>query len=309
MVGSRFFKGNNTMFKFLKKHWTEILLGLMFLSGVLIIAYPKTSDMWNQSRQNRSIDTYKESVQNKSQEEKKEMIEKAVQFNKIMQDAGGLFALDQKQKEEYYACLDITGTGIMGYIDIPSINVHLPVYHGTSEEALRSAAGHLEGSSLPVASGGSHSVISGHRGLPSALLFTYLDRLETGDRFSITILDEVFTYKIDDIKTVFPEDVSGLTIENGKDYTTLVTCTPYGVNTHRLLIRGILTDNDEEEKEIIETKDANRIMPKEVFPYFFYPILILILIWFIFSDTQTTDARKALKNLQENAEKRKEGKE
>ena len=185
------------------------------------------------------------------------------------------FKLDEEAYARYESVLDITGTGIMGYVQIPSIHVNLPVYHGTDEAVLQIAAGHIAGSSLPTGGAGTHAVISGHRGLPSARLFTDLDRLVEGDIFMVTVLDRVCTYQIDQIHIVFPEEIADLAIEEGKDYMTLVTCTPYGINTHRMLIRGHRIGTPESGGSVIVTAEAVRVAPVIVFFGIAVPLLFV----------------------------------
>ena len=186
--------------------------------------------------------------------------------------------MSEEQKKQYEQLLNVSGDGIMGYIEIPSINCSLPIYHGTQESVLQIAVGHIEWSSLPVGGASSHCVVSGHRGLPSAKLFTNLDELSKGDTFMLRVLDEVLTYEVDQILIVEPQETGALQIEEGKDYCTLVTCTPYGINTHRLLVRGHRIDNIEEAKTIRVTADAIQIEPLLVAPVVATPILLLLII-------------------------------
>ena len=172
-----------------------------------------------------------------TEEEKDTMLKKADTYNEKLKDVNRPF-LNYAEAGDYNSILDISGTGIMGYVTIEKLGVELPIYHGTSEGVLQVAAGHLEGSSLPVGGEGTHSVLSAHRGLPSARLFTNLDKMEAGDTFTVTVLDRKLTYQVDQIKIVEPQEINDLTIEEGKDYCTLMTCTPYGINSHRLLVRG-----------------------------------------------------------------------
>ncbi|MBQ1188425.1 MAG: class C sortase [Peptococcaceae bacterium] len=186
--------------------------------------------------------------------------------------------LTEEEKEIYEKTLDVSGTGIMGYIEIDSIDVSLPIYHGTEDSVLQIAVGHLDWSSLPVGGAGTHCVMSGHRGLPSAKLFTHLDELVEGDTFVVRVLDEVFTYEVDQILIVEPEDVSALTIEPGNDLCTLVTCTPYGINSHRLLVRGHRIENEVASALVRVTSDAVQIEPVLVAPVLAMPILFVLLV-------------------------------
>lgn len=223
---------------FIKKHLSTILLVLMLVTGLALLLYPSFSNWWNSFHQSRAVSSYTEKVSHIADDEYEQMLGEARRYNEEISLTGIRWQLTDQEKEKYESLLDISGTGIMGYIEIPGIDVLLPVYHGTDENVLQTAVGHLEGTSLPVGGEGSHCVLSGHRGLPSARLFTDLDRLTKGDTFLLNVLDEVLTYEVDQIRIVLPDDLSDLTIEEGRDYCTLVTCTPYGINTHRLLVRG-----------------------------------------------------------------------
>lgn len=200
------------------------------------------------------------------------------------------FALSEEDKGAYDTLLDISGTGVMGYIEIPTINISLPVYHGTEDAVLQIAVGHLEWSSLPVGGEDTHCVLSGHRGLPSAKLFTNLDKLVVGDKFVMRVLDEVLTYEVDQILIVEPTDVSTLMIEAGKDLCTLVTCTPYGINSHQLLVRGHRIENQEEAQAIRVTSDAIQIGPLIVAPAVALPMLLVLLMILLVSGGKTKSA-------------------
>lgn len=217
---------------------SDILLTLMFLGGIGLIAYPTVSNWWNQKHQSRVIVNYENAVNDMDEAAKVKMWKKARRYNQKLSKYGALVSLSKSQKKQYNKLLDITNNGIMGYIEIPVINVSLPIYHGTDEAVLQTAIGHIEGSSLPVGGKSSHCVISGHRGLPSARLFTDLDKMVKGDLFYLQLLDHTLTYEVDSITVIEPTDLGRLRIYEGKDLCTLVTCTPYGINTHRLLVRG-----------------------------------------------------------------------
>lgn len=219
------------------KKKNSIALPLLLIIGLSLLLYPTVSNYWNSMHQSRAIAGYRETVSTLDKAEYDEIWSDALNYNKNINRLN-VSELTDAQRQEYLQQLDVTGNGIMGYIDIPDINCSLPVYHGTSESVLQVAVGHLEGSSLPVGGKGSHCVLSGHRGLPSAKLFTNLDQLKEGDVFFLSILDEQLAYEVDQISVVLPEDVAQLTFVDGQDYCTLVTCTPYGVNSHRLLVRG-----------------------------------------------------------------------
>ena len=219
-------------------HVTTALLVAVLLVGVGVMAYPTFSDWWNNLHQSKAIATYEEVVADTSQEEIDAMWAAAEAFNEKVAAAGFSLQYSDEMEKEYESLLDVSGTGIMGYVEIDSVGIKLPIYHGTSEGVLQIAVGHLEGTSLPVGGANTHCVLSGHTGLPSAKLFTDIDKLKEGDEFKLIVLDKTLTYQVDQIKVVLPEELSDLTIEEGQDLCTLVTCTPYGINTHRLLVRG-----------------------------------------------------------------------
>lgn len=233
----------------MKKKILGILIPvLIFLTGLGVLLYPVFSDLWNQHRQNRLMTDYTNTVTDMEDAERNALWSAAVQYNQGLQAApqDAFTGADPGPKNPYWSLLDPDGTGVMGYLEIPKISLRLPIYHGTGDAALQKGIGHLAGTSLPVGGSGTHCVLSGHRGLPSALLFTDLDQLETGDTFTLYVLDQRLSYQVDQILVVEPEDVSTLAPEDGKDYVTLVTCTPYGVNTHRLLVRGSRIEDTQE---------------------------------------------------------------
>ena len=211
-------------------------------------------------------------------EEKEAMYNEAVDYNKKIYENGMIDYSNPDAVEGYNDILDVSGTGIMGYISIPKINVELPIYHGTSDGVLQVAVGHLEGSSLPVGGENTHCVLSGHRGLPSADLFTHLDRLNVHDIFTISVLDKTLVYEIDQIKVVAPGDTQYLQIEDGKDYCTLLTCTPYGINTHRLLVRGVRVADSDDKNNIYVYADAYKIDTKTVTVLMAVPLTLLLLL-------------------------------
>lgn len=265
--------------KWLKKNWTTLFLAIIFLAGVALLVYPTFSDYWNSLHQSRAIVNYVENMANIDDEHYEELWADAAAYNEVLGENGINWMLSDEEKEEYREYLKIDDSGIMAYIDIPVINCSLPIYHGTSEAILQTAVGHIEGSSLPVGGESSHCVLSGHRGLPSARLFTDLDKLVEGDTFMIHTLDATLTYEVDQIRIVEPTDLSDLQIEEGKDFCTLVTCTPYGINTHRLLVRGHRIANAEEVKEVRVSADATMFDPVLVAPFIALPLLLLLLIW------------------------------
>ena len=261
-----------------KGNLITVLLVLIFLVGLSLLLYPSVSDYWNSLHQSRAIATYAEDVASLDQDQYDELWNAAHDYNASLIGRNNAFRLNDDQKEAYERLLNVSGLGVMGYIEIPEIDCSLPIYHGTEESVLQIAVGHLEWSSLPVGGESTHCVLSGHRGLPSAKLFSNLDKLQTGDIFMLRVLDEVLTYEVDQILIVEPQETDALEIEEGKDYCTLVTCTPYGINTHRLLVRGHRIDNMEEAKTIRVTADAIQIEPLIVAPIVAIPILLLLLL-------------------------------
>lgn len=241
-----------------------LLIVVVFVAGLSFLLYPTASNLWNQAHQSRAIATYTEQVEKLDDSSNKEMLKAARKYNKELLKKADHWKLSKKDKKKYESLLDVSGTGIMGYIEISKIDCSLPVYHGTDEGALQIAIGHLEGSSLPVGGKSSHCVLSGHRGLPSARLFTDLDQMEEGDTFILNILGHKLAYEVDQIKVVLPEEMSDLEIQEGKDLCTLVTCTPYGINTHRLLVRGhrvkYVETKVQEQKEVSKPKTDTRLV-------------------------------------------------
>lgn len=265
------------------KRLPNLILILVFLTGLSLLLYPTVSDYWNSTRQSRAIVEYTQQVSDIEQTLYDQTWADAQAYNQALLSKEDRYELSEEEQAEYDSLLDITGDGIMGYIEIPSIRCSLPICHGTDEDVLRNAVGHIEGTSLPVGGESTHCVLSGHRGLPSARLFTDLDELEAGDLFILRVLDEVLTYEVDQIKIVEPQELDALEIEEGKDYCTLVTCTPYGVNSHRLLVRGHRVENQAEAKTVRVTADAMQIEPMIVAPLMAAPVLLLLLVWLIFS--------------------------
>jgi sortase A len=221
-----------------KNRLFNLLIAVIIVVGVALIVYPGFSDWWNNLHQSRAVAAYVEKVADLSKEEYDSMWNEAVEYNKTLLNNNDRFTPTDEEDAAYRSILDVTGTGIMGYIDIPSIDVELPVYHGTDDTVLQIAVGHIEGSSFPVGGEGTHCVVSGHTGLPSAKLFTDISKLKNGDTFKLQVLDRTLTYQVDQIDVVLPNQLDDLAIDPSQDYCTLVTCTPYGVNTHRLLVRG-----------------------------------------------------------------------
>ena len=251
---------------------------LILLVGLSLLLYPSVSDYWNSFHQSKAITEYAKQVATLDEDQYGELWEAAADYNASLMGRSNNYLLNEAQKEAYEQLLNVSGTGVMGYIEIPSIQCSLPVYHGTEESVLQIAVGHLEWTSLPVGGEGTHCVLSGHRGLPSAKLFTNLDKLVIGDVFMLRVLDEVLTYEVDQILIVEPQETAALQIAEGEDYCTLVTCTPYGINTHRLLVRGHRIENLAEAKTVHVTADAIQIEPMIVAPIAAIPMLAVLLI-------------------------------
>ena len=258
---------------------STLMLILVFFLGLSLVLYPSVSDYWNSLHQSRAIATYAEEVSGLDTGRYEQLWAEAVDYNRTLRDRENAFLLSETQKAAYDGLLNVGGNGVMGYIEIPTIGVSLPIYHGTDEGVLQIAVGHIEWTSLPVGGESSHCVISGHRGLPSAKLFTNLDKLVVGDTFLFRVLDETLTYEVDQILIVEPQEVSALTIREGEDLCTLVTCTPYGINTHRLLVRGHRVENAEAARTIRVTADAMQVEPLIVAPMVAAPMLAVLLIW------------------------------
>ena len=258
-----------------RKIW--IILTAGFLVGICVLLYPAFSNFWNSKTQSRAIVNYESVLEHLEPEDYSAMFQAAYDYNDALREVD--FPLrDHKQVPGYYETLKIEGTSIIGYVKIDKIGVELPVYHGTSDLVLNRGVGHLEGTSLPVGGESTHSVMSAHRGLPSAKLFTDLDRLEMGDTFQIMVLDQVLTYQVDQVKVITPNEIDDLQIVEGKDYCTLFTCTPYGINTHRLLVRGIRIETITEKPVIYVSNEAFRIEPMLVTPAVAAPMMLVFLI-------------------------------
>ena len=260
----------------MKNKLINIFLILALVAGLSLLLYPTVSDYWNSLHASQAVASYDQAVKSMDEGKYDELLQRAGQYNLDLFLRGSLFALTDEEREDYNSQLDIDGSGVMGYIEIPTIKVSLPIYHGTSDDVLQVAVGHLEWSSLPVGGESTHCVLSGHRGLPSAKLFTNLDQLDEGDLFVIRTLDEVLTYEVDRILIVLPSELQALAAEEGKDLCTLVTCTPYGVNSHRMLVRGHRVDNRSEAIRL--TADAIRIEPLLVAPAAALPLLLALLL-------------------------------
>ena len=261
----------------MRKHKTAIFLTLGFLVGICILLYPTLSDYWNSKTQSRAVTNYESVLENLDEDVYKSIFENAYAYNKALYETNYPL-MDYKKVPGYYETLSITENDMIGYLKIDRIGIELPIYHGTSDDVLNKGVGHLEGSSLPVGGENTHCVMSAHRGLPSSKLFTDLDRMEIGDTFQIVVLDQVLTYQVDFVKIIEPTDVSDLQIIEGGDYCTLFTCTPYGINTHRLLVRGVRIETVKEKPIIYVSNEAFRIEPLLVTPAVAAPMLLILLI-------------------------------
>lgn len=262
----------------MKKNWSTILLILVLIIGLSLLLYPSFADWWNSFHQSRAVASYIEQVAHIDEDRYNELWNNAWDYNQSLTERPNSYLLSDEQEAFYNQLLNVSGNGIMGYIEIPRIGVSLPIYHTTDEAILQVAVGHLEWTSLPVGGEGSHCVLSGHRGLPSARLFTDLDQMEVGDTFLLYVLDEVLTYQVDQILIVEPTDTDHLMIQEGLDLCTLITCTPYGINSHRLLVRGTRIDTAEEAPIVRVIADAIQIEPIVVAPLLAAPILLALLI-------------------------------
>ena len=263
----------------LKKNLTTILLVVALVIGLCLLLYPTVSDYWNSLHQSRAIASYTESVAQIDNSRYQVFLDQARDYNARLAQLEKVNWMPTDQElQEYAAILDVSGTGVMCSIEIPKIKVNLPIYHGVEEGVLQIAVGHIPGTTLPVGGESTHCVLSGHRGLPSARLFTDLDKLVVGDTFLIHVLDEILTYEVDQILIVEPYDLSALEITPGEDLVTLVTCTPYGINSHRLLVRGHRIETAKQAKQIRVPADAVQIEPTLVAPVVAAPILLILLL-------------------------------
>ena len=254
---------------------TTALLFILFIAGLSLLLYPTVSDYWNSSRSTKAIMSYDEEVSKLEKQKYEQVWNDARSYNSSLIGRENDYLLSDEQQAQYNSLLDLTGTGIMGYIEIPNIRCSVPIYHGTEENVLQIAIGHLEWSSLPTGGESTHAVLSGHRGLPSARLFSDLDKIVEGDTFMLRILDEVLTYEVDKISIVEPHETGELKLQQGKDYCTLVTCTPYGVNSHRLLVRGHRVENLKK-STITLVSEAQQIDPLIVAPAIAAPVLMVL---------------------------------
>ena len=260
--------------------YTAVLI-VVLIVGLSLLLYPSFSDWWNSRTQTRLIANYYEIVSQMDDTDYSQQWESAKEYNSELVYRNNPYLLSEEQLEAYKNQLNPSGNGIMGYLEIPEISINLPIYHGTDDMVLQVAIGHLEWTSLPVGGESTHCVVSGHRGLPSARLFTDLDQLAVGDYFMIHVLDETLTYEVDRILIVEPDETESLLIEEGKDLVTLVTCTPYGINSHRLLVRGHRVENVEQAQTVRVTADAVIIEKLVVAPFVLLPILFVMFVWLV----------------------------
>lgn len=270
----------------MKKHLSTILLVLVFIAGLAILLYPTISDYWNSRVQSRAIVDYATAISTLTQEDHTERFAQADAYNAALREVAFpmMYYAQLDEREDlvpYRDILNVDGNGIMGVLDIPSIGVQLPVYHGTSDEVLNVAVGHVEGTSVPVGGESTHSVLSAHRGLPSAKLFSDLDDVMVGDQFTITVLDRILTYEVDQILIVLPNEVDSLYVTEGEDFCTLITCTPYGINTHRLLVRGHRVETVLEKPPVYVPADAKMIDALLVTPLIAAPMLLALLVFLL----------------------------
>ena len=280
----------------MKTDRSTILLVIIFLIGLSLLLYPSFANYWNSFTQSRAVASYVEQLAEIDDDRYREIWDAARDYNDSLLTRENNYLLSDEQWEEYMELLNIGGNAVMGYVEVPKINISLPLYHGTDEAVLAVAIGHLEWTSLPVGGESTHCVVSGHRGLPSAKLFTDLDKVREGDIFLLHVLDETLTYEVDQIRIVLPHETDELLIQEGKDLCTLVTCTPYGVNSHRLLVRGHRVDNIKEAQTVRVTADAFIIERLVVAPFVLLPILV-IMITFMLTTGKKENRRRRRKRM------------
>ena len=283
--------------RWIKENRVTLIIAAVGLLGLGLILYPSVADWWNSFHQSRAVASYAKKVANLDTSEYERILAEAEAYNNNLAATGIKWTMSEEEIAAYEQELDITGTGIMGYITIPKIHVELPIYHGIDDAVLQIAIGHLTETSLPVGGPSTHCVVSGHRGLPSAKLFTDIDKLVEGDTWTVNVLNKTLTYEVDQIRVVEPTDLSNLQIEQGKDYFTLITCTPYGINTHRLLIRGHRVDNAQGEANVIA--DALQIEPVYIAPFVAIPFIILLIIIMLVSTGYMKKRKKIRKKAEE----------
>ena len=283
--------------RWIKENRVTLIIAAVGLFGLGLILYPSVADWWNSFHQSRAVAAYAQKVANLDSSEYERILADAEAYNNNLASKGIKWTMNEDEIAAYEKELDITGTGIMGYITIPKIHVELPVYHGIDDAVLQIAIGHMPETSLPVGGESTHCAVSGHRGLPSAKLFTDIDKLVEGDTWTVSVLNRTLTYEVDQIRVVEPSDLSNLELEQGKDYFTLITCTPYGINTHRLLVRGHRVDNAQGEANVIA--DALQIEPVYIAPFVALPFIFILLIVMLVS----TEYNRRRKKIREKAKK------
>ena len=283
--------------RWIKENRVTLIIAAVGLFGLGLILYPSVADWWNSFHQSRAVAAYAQKVANLDSSEYEKILADAEAYNNNLASKGIKWTMNEDEIAAYEKELDITGTGIMGYITIPKIHVELPVYHGIDDAVLQIAIGHMPETSLPVGGESTHCAVSGHRGLPSAKLFTDIDKLVEGDTWTVSVLNRTLTYEVDQIRVVEPSDLSNLKLEQGKDYFTLITCTPYGINTHRLLVRGHRVDNAQGEANVIA--DALQIEPVYIAPFVALPFIFILLIVMLVS----TEYNRRRKKIREKAKK------
>ena len=260
----------------MRRKLSTILFVIVFLAGLSLLLYPTVSDYWNSFHQSRAIASYVDAVDNTDEQKLEEMRQAAEAYNEKLLSKQDRYDMSDSDRAEYESLLDVSGTGVMGYVEIPSINVSLPIYHGTDNTILQIGVGHIEGTSLPVGGASTHCAVSGHRGLTSSKLFTDIDQMAEGDTFKLYVLGETLTYEVDQIRIVLPDELNDLKIEEGQDYCTLITCTPYGVNSHRLLIRGHRIANDAQGLIVEDVKQVQPLHEAIVLGILFLVLYIII---------------------------------
>ena len=286
----------------MKEKWLTIVIRILFFGGLLCLNYPSLAMLNSQVHQGEVISDYNEKLENVSDEESEEVLEAARRYNRnlsrqTISNLTGTFTEEEDKDTEYSNLLNLAGDGIMGMLDIPKINVYLPIFHGTQETELERGIGHIFGTSLPVGGSGTHVGLAGHNGLVSAEIFTELDQLEKGDLFYLHILNQDLAYEVDQISIVLPDEISKLKIEKGQDYVTLVTCTPYGINSHRLLVRGKRIDYPEEEHVQEEVKVKKYLYQWILEQKVLLISVAIVIIWCIVSIIQKVKKHKHLQKL------------
>lgn len=288
----------------MKKKVINISIIIFFIIGLSLLLYPTVANQWNTYRQSKLMSNYEEQIEEMQSSGEVDMEaewEKAEAYNEallptILPDSFAIAEAKQEEDKTYTSSLNLMGDGMMGKVVIPKIDVNLPVFHYTTKEVLENGVGHLEGSSLPIGGESSHSVLSAHRGLPSASLFTDLDRLEVGDHFLMYVLDDILCYEVDQVKVVEPKETQDLSVEEGKDLMTLFTCTPYGVNTHRLLVRGHRVPYEETILEDEKVPTANRSLHTN---YLLWVVVGLVVTGFLIWLMYWFDKKRRTKNSSE----------